>query len=612
MNLPFILDVIIGLFFVYLILSLLASEIQELITTLLQWRAKHLRDSIENLIAGGTESAEQKKVKALVQSIYDDPLIRDLNQGARGLWAQGFRKITQWIFPSNRKGAFGLNQTSGPSYIASDTFATALLERLGISTFVDKLIDVRLDEFIKRIIGEISISDSTITLADPPVLVGIWEIADASGIDLTTSRSFRSLVEDFYNVQQDYRKGCTTILFSIDRLSEALDRFVASYPDPRSEDLCYFCDRVTAFKLNLFGTNNERAILSGGLQPTLADVVALANKGSAVYKQVAGRFTAAQTRALAINERVMYQTEALLQERSGLDIESMAEHQPTEEERNICREQALRDLDEEEYQIYQDYQVYQRVEQALDHLPSSVQQSLAVLARRAQNRVQSTQNSVEHFREEVALWFDDSMSRASGVYKRNAKGVAIIVGIAIAMFTNSDTFHIFNRIASDESLRKVITDRASQIAPSQDSRPDAVRQDLERLKDETEGVLADIALPITWNPSNLSRQLGCPYAPSTTDLRPGEDKIYSLLTRDQWNDLYKACLGIDTVPENTSIPLQVVQMIGAKPLGFFRMVSGWLVSGIAISMGAPFWFDLLGKVVNVRNTGSKPKSTEKA
>jgi hypothetical protein len=39
-----------------------------------------------------------------------------------------------------------------------------------------------------------------------------------------------------------------------------------------------------------------------------------------------------------------------------------------------------------------------------------------------------------------------------------------------------------------------------------------------------------------------------------------------------------------------------------------RILLGWLVSGIAISMGAPFWFDLLGKIVNVRNSGGKPPS----
>jgi hypothetical protein len=38
---------------------------------------------------------------------------------------------------------------------------------------------------------------------------------------------------------------------------------------------------------------------------------------------------------------------------------------------------------------------------------------------------------------------------------------------------------------------------------------------------------------------------------------------------------------------------------------------GWCISAISISMGAPFWFDLLGKVMNVRNTGrtSSPQPT---
>jgi hypothetical protein len=52
MNLPLVLDVVISLIFIYLVLSLLASELQELIATLLQWRARHLRDSIANLLTG--------------------------------------------------------------------------------------------------------------------------------------------------------------------------------------------------------------------------------------------------------------------------------------------------------------------------------------------------------------------------------------------------------------------------------------------------------------------------------------------------------------------------------------------------------------------------------
>jgi hypothetical protein len=33
---------------------------------------------------------------------------------------------------------------------------------------------------------------------------------------------------------------------------------------------------------------------------------------------------------------------------------------------------------------------------------------------------------------------------------------------------------------------------------------------------------------------------------------------------------------------------------------------GILISSIAVAMGAPFWFDLLNKIVNLRLTGSPP------
>ena len=40
-----------------------------------------------------------------------------------------------------------------------------------------------------------------------------------------------------------------------------------------------------------------------------------------------------------------------------------------------------------------------------------------------------------------------------------------------------------------------------------------------------------------------------------------------------------------------------------KQGGWPRVLFGWFISAIAISMGAPFWFDLLGNVMNVRNSG---------
>lgn len=52
------------------------------------------------------------------------------------------------------------------------------------------------------------------------------------------------------------------------------------------------------------------------------------------------------------------------------------------------------------------------------------------------------------------------------------------------------------------------------------------------------------------------------------------------------------------------------------PLGWdsqpfqWRNIFGWLLSAVLISFGAPFWFDLLGKIVNVRKISSAPSDSK--
>jgi hypothetical protein len=41
---------------------------------------------------------------------------------------------------------------------------------------------------------------------------------------------------------------------------------------------------------------------------------------------------------------------------------------------------------------------------------------------------------------------------------------------------------------------------------------------------------------------------------------------------------------------------------------FMVKLFGWILSGVAISMGAGFWFEALNKIINIRNAGKKPPS----
>ncbi len=616
MNLPFVLDLLISIVFIYLILSLLASEIQELVTTLLQWRARHLKDAIESLISGGDRTQDSRKVNALIDSIYNDPLIKNINQEAHGLISTGFRSITRILIPGNRKGGFGLNQSSGPSYIEPDTFSTVIVDRLGVSHLTDKLIEIRLEKFITRILGNVTIAGNRIeAVPNCEESTSIWGRGMALGIELGDDDRYYHLVESFADVQKDYSTRSAKLSTCIERLGESFDQFIAAYQsdiqgEGKNLSLSSFVRRITNDKLSLFGPNNERAWITGGLQPTVSDIAAVVDKSSTLYREVKARYSNIMTSGQELQARVLTSKTSYLQQCSGLTADSISSYQPTEEDEQNCLGSALGELTPEEFRIYQDYQTYEQIDRALDHLPKSFKDSLGILARRAQTRTSEAGNAVDDFRTEVATWFDRSMGRASGVYKRNAKGVALVIGLLIAMFTNSDTFHMFNRVASDDSLRRVITDRASQVVSKTEPATagnNITSRDLSDLKNQTQEVLDDIPLPITWNPRNLSQQLNCPYNPTFNNLKNGEEKIYSLLTRAQWNDLYQACVG-RTSTNDMSVPSQVLEMIGAKPMGFLRMFAGWLVSGVAIAMGAPFWFDLLGKIVNVRNAGEKPKS----
>lgn len=159
MNLPLIVEISIGLIFIYLIFSLLTSEIQELLTTLLQWRAVHLKESIEGLLAGSNESPQLKQARLLANKLYESPVINTLNQEAKGFGASIPRQLTQAIGKFTRalfkrENVFG-DQKSGPSFIALESFATSFLETLCIPSIIQKFTLLRMNEFNSTLIASI-------------------------------------------------------------------------------------------------------------------------------------------------------------------------------------------------------------------------------------------------------------------------------------------------------------------------------------------------------------------------------------------------------------------------------------------------------------------------
>lgn len=489
MNLPFILDIAIGLIFVYLMISLLASEIQELIATVLQWRAEHLKKSIEVLIGGGANTPEAHQARSLANKLYTHPLIKNLNQEAKGLLAQGARKVGRTVFTAyeqvTHKENLFADRKTGPSYIPPASFADTLMDTLEIQNISRILTHSRLEEFkqqhlkdIISIIKNSNLSESSKELID---------------IEL------RKFSEEIDEIIKDYQQKYISLNFCLElleaRLTSLMEGLKLSFSSPMQSEEETFIQRIQLLNKNVYGDVGRR-LLVNELKPSLSDIVDLLRRQKAVYDEL---------------------------------------------------EKAVKDKNSP---------TYKGIQSLINSLPDSLKESLGVLAKRVQNKGEGVNDEMNQLHNEIEVWFDRSMERASGVYKRNARGVAILIGFLLAVIANADSFHIISSLSKDSVLRNTVSIYADNLVRNN---PSVEVGDLEKVQREVRQSLEDISLPIGWSVTNLEQQ-------------------------DRQNQGW--------------------------PIPYLKRILGWTISALAISMGASFWFDLLSKVVNVRNAGKRSFPSE--
>ncbi|NJS16476.1 MAG: hypothetical protein HC787_05155, partial [Nostocaceae cyanobacterium CSU_2_110] len=141
---------------------------------------------------------------------------------------------------------------------------------------------------------------------------------------------------------------------------------------------------------------------------------------------------------------------------------------------------------------------------------------MTVLAHRTQARIQSTESGINLLRQEMQNSFNSSMERASGVYKRNAKGVALLIGITMAVAANADAFHMISRLSTDSALRNTIVNNAGQIVVQ--NKENLKYVDIGTLRSQTEEALSDISLPIGWTEANIKQQIGLLPSPNANPM----------------------------------------------------------------------------------------------
>ncbi len=154
----------------------------------------------------------------------------------------------------------------------------------------------------------------------------------------------------------------------------------------------------------------------------------------------------------------------------------------------------------------------------------------------------------------IERWFDSCMERVSGWYKRRTQVMLFGIGLATAAVMNVDAFSVGKALFEDKALRDGAVSQAASLVPHDAGGvPEQARQGFAALR----GELAQIRFPCGWG-DPLPQQLR----------RPG---------------------------------------VGGKPGpldpgSVLQMLVGWIVTAFAVTLGAPFWFDMLNRFTVARST----------
>jgi hypothetical protein len=188
-----------------------------------------------------------------------------------------------------------------------------------------------------------------------------------------------------------------------------------------------------------------------------------------------------------------------------------------------------------------------------------LKESLLVLVDTTRRDVKVLENQPEAFRRHLEGWYVDSMNEIADAYKHWARRLAVIVAFIVVVGLNADTLMLVQRLTMDGAFRVALVNAAQDAAKlppveggTADTRVNAV---LDRAK--------DVNLPLGW-------------ALAVTDPR------HIPLEKSGWD--FSGWL-------------------------LFK-VFGLLITVSAVSLGAPFWFDMLGLTIKLKDalTGKERKS----
>ncbi|MEO8357450.1 MAG: hypothetical protein ABI621_16210 [Chloroflexota bacterium] len=469
MDLGAMVEVAIGIIFVWIVLSLTTIQMQEWVSSRLDKRAKDMEAAIHEMLANPN----------LKDQFYDHPLIRGLTAKKR----KEPSRIPAWFYRYPILRGFTKEKRRLPSYIPSQQFALALFDIAMTANTESSLIQQGIFKIRDDLKKESNLPVHRAVIEELNLLAELARSAAATEAGTAiTNRTLAMLKKE---------------------ANQFVEKFHKKYPDMKLDD-----------KILLKVTK--------GMEEALQQAVQLkAEMDDVVSKQPKDDIDA-----------------ALAKVRRGVA--------------------------------------------ALSVISPEVNQSLSALLVNLEEYAAEKEKLLAKARGNVERWFDDSMDRVSGVYKRYSQTMALVIGVFVALLLNVDSINLTLYLWREPAVRQALANQASTFELAQGEFQTNPQEAMQKFRDQFVG----LNLPIGWGISEVTN--GRAYQNDGCRLFPEKD-------RDQ-------VFGIPILGTSQCItPPQSDDQnnLATKLLGIF-------ITALAARQGAPFWFDILKRVVNVRSTGANP------
>jgi len=216
------------------------------------------------------------------------------------------------------------------------------------------------------------------------------------------------------------------------------------------------------------------------------------------------------------------------------------------------------------------------------------------------------QGDVQRFRQLLEGWYTEMMRMTSSWYKKYTQLILLAVGLLIAIVFNVDTLKIAEKLQKDPKARAAIVAQATEFSRAHPN----LQKELAQQKAELDSLSNKLAGPVA---DSLKKDAENSYR-AARDLR---DSLVSQAAKLTKGDITQA---------NTILGIGWDHGFWDPQDRDARSAVGWLLTSLAISLGAPFWFDLLNKLMKLRSSvspdegktasgtgksGNTPKQTER-